>query len=58
MILSVIFLYQFDLTDMLFVLSFVFKIYPGVHSAEKPNGMLQMIFRVGMFSACIRRNLA
>jgi hypothetical protein len=53
----VIFLYQFDFIVMLFVLACSSgNIYPGVHSAEKPNGMLQKIFHVGMLKFCIRRN--
>ena len=31
--------------------------YPGTHNAEKPNGMLSIIFHAGTFNARIRRNL-
>ena len=32
--------------------------YPGIHVMAKPNGILQMIFHVGIFIARARKNLA
>lgn len=36
----------------------VFSMYPGVHNAAKPKGILQMIFHVGIFKSRMRQNLA
>ena len=50
-------LYQFDFISIWSVfLSAVFNIYPGAHRAEKPNGILQIIFHVGIQNDCMRRN--
>ena len=47
MILFVSFLYHFGCVIAVVAWGLVGKMYPGVHNAEKPNGMLQIIFHVG-----------
>ena len=56
---SVNVLYHLDFIVMLFCLSsLVFKKYPGIHVAAKPNGMHAKIFHFGMPMVCARKNFA